>query len=356
MNWEKICKDLHASPFNAISLHIISPWDNDKGIYPFEFDTVKKRYNVNKPNETYYAEVEKMMERLAYYWLGIEISFFDSYFEDKWIDDQPWPYHPLRNNNTNLHLADKGQVKWFYDGVLFTPEADFLWISWEDVSNYVFKNYKLLPPLGQPLINYVRRIMEIVAKVKKKYPGFRVRYKTFNETKALGNELDKNGYLVADRNRSIGDRIEIQSYVRDLWKEYIVSPMTIPKGYIDYMAYLNGDPHYPTLGKAATSWIPKTRMSLEIHHAYDKKHVQGLLDNGVPKTALFSSDGKKEAPEVHYGTGDSEYFSDLAEVEKLKLPNVDYKLWARYKGSRKWRIGDMMYNWNEFFPLMSRIF
>lgn len=351
IDWEKIAKDLYDSKFNAITLHLISPWANEGGIfYPWPYDSAKGKFDLTKDNEEWYTAFETMCFKLAYYWIGVELKFFDSYFSDQWIK-YGIKIHPFRNNKLK-NLVSKQDAKWFYD--VWVP-YEFLWYKWEDVNNYEFKNFQTVSPLGEHLDRYVKRVMSIVQKVKEKHPGFRVRSATFNETHAYVG-VDGEG----DADRSMGDRQEIQYWMRELWKEYIKPPMSHVISYTDYDIVGAGADKYRAqyLAKATRTWFPRFRTRLEVHGMDSSKDVQELLKAGVTKISEFSSDGSPEEPEKNYGKGDSPYFKRMKTIEALYLPVVDYKLWARYKGERKWRDGkgSMMWNWNEFFPLMEQIF
>lgn len=181
IDYDRVFEALYHSGFNAISLHISSPWMNKAGRYfvKYKGGGPGSAYDLKTQDDAYYRELDEIFDAAGRWGISLEICFVDAYGDEKWSRYPGYPFkpHPYRNNIQHETLDARSlYINWKKQDV--TKPSSFYWMQWKaDAHDHVLVA-KPTSAIGAALMTYISTVAEHAWTAKKKHPAlvFWVRY------------------------------------------------------------------------------------------------------------------------------------------------------------------------------------
>lgn len=314
-DWSTVRSALCATPYNGFSVHLLSPWGNTEGFYPWVktdqgYDLTKLNPNWTKKFREFATEIGGKGNMV------LSIAFFDRYFESKWNASK---MHPFRNNRFDFDWGDSADP--LYDVASERNSKSWnrnSWISWKTANNRSkgtrpeFRFNKI----GRAFRSYIISVISTLNEVKKEYPDLIVVYRLFNEEHA---RVGKN--MSIESGTTLDSSIALSAIIHELWKEngpaFRMGRDLFPA--LDWIALDGAEPQLDSIKKAnqtlrSLGWLQEI-------HGCSAKRVSDILQIRKidPSMIIFSTDGLK--PEDHpYFTRQSK------ELYRMNLPKLDLKV------------------------------
>lgn len=354
----KIASDMKGGPYNAVVMHLISPWNATGNCYPWVFNPAIKKFDLNKRNPVYFDHLKELVTELFKAGINVEAGFFDIY-QDPDSDsgtDKHFLYKPFRHNTFNkVLLSDDLYQSWSPDG---HGGVNYAWLKWTGQGTDL--HFSLVPPFGPAIeTNFLRPVMQIFDDALAAYPQRTVMYKYANE---CFSEADGQGNFVHG-GKHLGDGPEVQLYFKQLWRQFGLSSLPNPIGAdgklhhfiesFDWLAHTHAaiiDPLACKKGMDSNRKILHTTLH-EFHGCEDpvvKKSCikpSTLVDAGIdPQLAMFSRDGTSESLPMAALSAKKAY--------NAPYPFVDIKaLFPAFQ----WDNHNFQHDWNVFYPFSAKM-
>lgn len=317
INWTPIAESLFKSKFNAISIHLKSPWGNKDNFYPYPFENGK--FNLLKDNEEWYDHFERFVRAMTANDITLELCFFDRYF----LQNKTWTIknlkHPFLQNNVGINWGQNEEPlyeSWNKTGGTNPPDKAFAWVKWKTNGKDGFAervvDYKFIGLIGEALERYIRRCIKILADVWREHPVWTDTYliRVHNENYIMyrdGQHDDRGGETKIIEIVQMMFEEEGLKHVRD----FRMIDDTLPLG-------LEDDEQIRELVRWQ-KFIDNMRWYSEIHGC-TAEYIQKAVNAGMnPNTHIFSTDGMK--PEK-----DPYFTAECKKITKLNKRMVDYKV------------------------------
>lgn len=316
-DWEEAFDIIYPSPYNWVSIHGTTPWDNPDSRFFLERDATGKFFT-NKPDEKYYDHVKIMLHEASRHDIGVEWGFFDQYHVRRWLWSK-WKtckYHWLRSNDANIDWGgphDPSFTQWetfiyplYSNWKHKVPAHDaqnVFWLKFKTDAQDNLTWYEPSNKIGEAIVYYIDRIFSIVAEVKKERPRLKFRYKGFNESHLFVEEGEWAG------GRDVDERT--LRLIRKLAKDHGLVPTQWFREYVDVNIY-NLPSRKLDAGRYRQLLNLNPALHVEVHGIDNPLEIMALNNSRV----LYSSDGADE----------DGYYDRMKKISQLNLPKFDYKM------------------------------
>lgn len=268
----------------GFKVFLLNPWTQlpKRPVYPWPFDENKNRFVMTQQNAEYYERLAEWAEEILSAKLDFGITFFDRYYQRRWVKDHKFKKHPFRDNNVGIDLGGApNQVKWdarpIYDSITFGP-LQYYWQKWANVNEAQLK-WKFTDGMGDfgtALRLFLDKAAETLSPIVKSNKG-RLFWYGRNEERA-GVE---------------GDRSELYALQSEIFAKHGLSKSK------KFFPCVNRDSDHPdmVLHKSITRAYGLQHGLGAFHeiHPGTNSEIKRFLDAGyVPEKTIISGDGWHE--------------------------------------------------------------
>jgi hypothetical protein len=313
-NWSGIRESLCHTPYNGFSIHLMSPWGNADGFYPW----IKSEngYDLSRLNPKWFEKLREFASEIGGRGrMILSIAFFDRYFESKWNASR---LHPFKQNNLGFDWSSSSEP--LYESVHQRRSRwnQSGWISWKEERGKLNGREVRFTRIGRSFRAYIIEVITVLNEVKKEYPDLTIAYRVFNEERAKTAE---GGSIIS--GTSLENAIVVTQIVDQLWKEYGTAfhPGTDLYPVLDWVA-MKGNDLSPEWARKTNRRVESLNWLQEIH-ACDQARVKQILaiPRLNPEIVIFSTDGLQPEEDPYFTRQSRALLEFNLQKVDLKVPH-----------------------------------